>query len=128
MDSLIKFTPESLKNNDAFIEHLLSIIDTKLQFVEYRTSKVIKSMVKQQNAPFDQMFVEEEEFKIKEEIENGEVFNQIEEYSRTTSLLLLMRINLSGKSASLIYDLLSDDKFLNFNDIELEKKLIESLC
>ena len=46
MDSLIKFTPESLKHNDAFIDHLLSIIDTKLQFIEYRTSKVIKSAAK----------------------------------------------------------------------------------
>jgi len=127
MDSLIKFTPESLKNNDAFIEHLLSIIDTKLQFVEYRTSKVIKSLVKETDGPFDPLFQIEEEFDIEKEIENSTVFNLIEEYSRTTSLLLLMRTNLTGKNTSLIYDLLSDDKFLNFKDIELEKKLIDSL-
>ena len=123
MDSLIKFTPESLHNNAAFVEHLLSIIDTKLQFVEYRTSKVIKTMVNVPNGGFDGFM--DDEFQIEETIETSEVFNQIEEYSRTTSLLLLMRTNLSGKNASLIYDLLSDDKFLKFKDIDLEKKLIE---
>ena len=124
MDSLIKFTPESLHNNDAFVEHLLSIIDTKLQYVEYRTSKVIKTMVKVPNGQSDD-FLMDDDFQIEEAIENSEVFNQIEEYSRTTSLLLLMRTNLSGKNASLIYDLLSDDKFMKFNDIDLEKKLVK---
>jgi len=122
MDSLIKFTPESLKNHAAFVEHLLSIIDTKLQFVEYRTSKVIKSMVKEPYGQFDVLLHDE----FDEDLQNGELFNHIEEYSRTTSLLLLMRTNLCDKNTSLIYDLLSNDKFLEFNDIELEKKLIES--
>jgi hypothetical protein len=125
MDSLVKFTPDSLKNNDAFVEHILSIIDTKLQFVEYRTSKIIKSVIKEPNPLAESLFDVEEEFNI-EEIENEELFNQIEEYSRTTCLLLLLRINLFGKNASLVFELLSDDKFLDYNDIDLEKKLIES--
>jgi hypothetical protein len=82
-------------------------------------------LVKEPNAQFESMFEEAVEFNL-EEIENEAIFNQIEAYSRTTSLLLLMRINLFGKNASLIFELLSDDKFLDYNDIELEKKLIES--
>ncbi len=126
MDSLIKFTPESLSNNDAFVEHILSIIDTKLQFVEYRTSKIIKSLVIESNI-YDEMIFEEGKM-VNTEIGNEKVLNQIEEYSRTTSLLLLLRVNLYGKNASLIFNLLSDDKYLKFNDLELEKKLINSLC
>ena len=126
MDSLIKFIPDSLKNNDAFVEHVLSIIDTKLQFVEYRTSKIIKSSVHELNYPPGTEYEEEIIFNI-EGIKNDEVFNQIEEYSRTTSLLLLMRINLYNKNVSLIFNLLSDDKYLKYNDIELEKELINSL-
>jgi len=126
MDSLIKFTPDSLKNNDAFVEHVLSIIDTKLQFVEYQTSKFIKSTVNDSNYPLESENWEEMEFNF-EDIKNEKVFNQIEEYSRTTSLLLLMRVNLYTKNVSLIFNLLSDDKFLNYNDIDLEKKLINSI-
>lgn len=126
MDSSIKFTPESLKNHAAFVEHLLSIIDTKLQFVEYRTSKVIKSMVKEPYGQFDLLLHDEDDSNFEEDLQNGEIFNHIEEYSRTTSLLLLMRTNLCDKNTSLIYGLLSNDKYLEFNDIELEKKLIES--
>ena len=126
MDSLIKYIPDSLKNNDAFVEHVLSIIDTKLQFVEYRTSKIINSCVNESNYPLGSEFHEEIELNIKG-VKNEEIFNQIEEYSRTTSLLLLMRINLYNKNVSLIFNLLSDDKYLNYNDIELEKELTNSL-
>ncbi len=125
MDSLIKYTPESLINDVVFVEHILSIIDTKLQFVEYRTSKTIKSLVKESNIYTDSD-LEKENITI-EVIENEKVLHQIEEYSRTTSLLLLMRVNLFGKNASLIFNLLSNDKFLEYSDIELEKKLINSL-
>ena len=125
MDSLIKFTPESLKNNDAFVEHVLSIIDTKLQFVEYRTSKIIKSTVKEVEFPIDSLYEEQRELSF-EDIENEKVFNQIEEYSRTTSLLLLMRVNLFNKNVSLIFNLLTEDKFLEYDDVELEKKLMNS--
>ncbi len=126
MDSLIKYIPDSLKNNDAFVEHVLSIIDTKLQFVEYRTSKIINSSVNESNYPLGSEFLEEIELNIKG-VKNEEIFNQIEEYSRTTSLLLLMRINLYNNNVSLIFNLLSDDKYLNYNDIELEKELTNSL-
>ena len=126
MDSLIKFTPDSLRNNDAFVEHVLSIIDTKLQFVEYQTSKFIKSTVNDSNYPLESENWEEMEFNF-EDIKNEKVFNQIEEYSRTTCLLLLMRVNLYAKNVSLIFNLLSDDKFLKYHDIDLEKKLINSL-
>ncbi len=126
MDSLIKFTPDSLKNNDAFVEHVLSIIDTKLQFVEYRTSKFIKSTVNDSNYPLESECGQEMEFNF-EVIKNEKVFNQIEEYSRTTSLLLLMRVNLYAKNVSLIFNLLSNDNFLNYDDVELEKKLFNSI-
>lgn len=127
MDSLIKFTPESLENNDAFLDHILSIIDTKLQFIEYRTSKIIKSAVDEPNAVSDSAFHHQLEYDVNQDMKSDKMLNHIEEYSRTTSLLLLMRVNLSGKNASLVFDLLSEDKFLNFEDIDLEKKLIDSL-
>ena len=126
MDSLIKFTPESLKNNDAFVDHLLSIIDTKLQFIEYRTSRIINDLVKEPNS-LQQRLNNKLEINL-DVVENEKIFDQIEEYSRTTSFLLLMRVKLCGKNASLVYDLLSDDKYLKFSDTELEKALENSLC
>ena len=127
MNSSIKYIPKSLSEHKYFIEHILSIIDTKLQFVEYKTSAFIKSYVKvpysisKINGPIDVL-----SFDLRlSPTDNEKIFNQIEEYSKTTRLLLMMRKKLCGKTASVIYDLLSQDKYLNSEYLEIELILEE---
>ena len=128
MNSAIKYVPESLTDHRAFTEHILSIIDTKLQFVEYNTSALIAEHTNQEKY-FAQPppLLKETTPVLAPSTITDKVFSQIEQYSKTTCLLLILRSSLCGKNASLIYELLTDNQFLNFRDEELQKMMEKSL-
>lgn len=121
MNSSIKYTPQSLHDHRAFIEHLLSIIDTKLQYVEYHTSVLINEHSAAQYP------VSIEGQRPPSSI-NEQVFAQIEQYSKTTRLLLLLRTHVCGNNSSLVYDLLTNNKFLDYFDEQLKALLEQSLA
>lgn len=130
MNSSIKYTPKSLNDHKNFVEHILSIIDTKLQFIEYRTNAFIKSYVK---SPYNLSNLNDSYDMLSLDLrlsptDNEKIFNQIEEYSKTTRLLLIMRKKLCGKNASIIYNLLSQDEYLNSEYLEIELVLEKSLA
>lgn len=129
MNSYIKYIPKSLSEHKHFIEHILSIIDTKLQFVEYKTSAFIKSYVK---APYSLSDINDsfDIFSLDLDLssaDNENIFNQIETYSKTTRVLLMMRKKLCGKNASIIFDLLSQDKYLKSKYKEIEALLEKNM-
>lgn len=129
MNSLIKYIPESLHDHKAFVEHMLSIIDTKLQYAKHQTNALISSYSSEPVMLDDKNTVILENFKLdtdKVQATNEEIFILIEKYSKTTNLLFLLRAKLAAKNVSLIYDLLNNDRFLNFESEELEKILERS--
>ena len=116
MNSFIKYIPESLSDNKAFVEHMLSIIDTKLQFVKHRTNALItahatSSIYQSSVSPIVEDISQDI---LNTPLESEKVFSMIENYSKTTNLLLLLRSKLSENNVSLIYDLLCNDRFMNF--------------
>ncbi len=115
----MRYNPESLNDHRAFVEHLLSIIDTKLQYIEYHTRALITAHHSTQT---HQLVTAPTSVAFSQPIDE-EVFSQIESYSKTTRLLLIMRRSLCGKNSSIVYDLLSNDKYLDYFDKQLEKVL-----
>lgn len=123
MNSFIKYTPESLNDYKAFIELILSIIDTKLQYVTHRTDTLINTY----HSSLSFSDIHSVDFFINEKALNEdvllanreEVFSLIEQYSKSTNLLLTMRTKLCAANVSRIYDLLSNDHYLLFENEEL---------
>ncbi len=125
MNSFIKYIPESLNDHKAFVELILGIIDTKLQFVKHRTDTLIKthhlsSIIEDEDYPPD-IYSKSSEFKEDILLNNHEeeIFSLIELYSKTTNLLLTMRTELRTSNVSRIYDLLSEDRYMLFENDEL---------
>lgn len=126
MNSFIKYIPKSLTEHKAFVEHLLSIIDTKLQFVNHRTNALISSLSRStvfaSTLDSDQNnFISSDPGELPSEQEA--LFSMIEKYSKTTNLLLLIRGKLNEKNVSLIYDLLNNDSYLEYDNKTLEELL-----
>ncbi len=126
MNSFIKYIPESLNDHKAFVEHMLSIIDTKLQFTKHRTNALIASYNTSTvlEGANDTAFLENFTFDLGiAPSEDEQIFILIEKYSKTTSLLLLLRNKLKENNVSLIYDLLNNDRYLSYESEDLEKLL-----
>jgi hypothetical protein len=130
VNSFIKYIHESLSDHKAFVEHLLSIIDTKLQFTKHRTNGLISSYSSTPVLQKDRYSALPENFTLDMDnapSANEKVFVLIEKYSKTTNLLLLLRSKLAAKNVNLIYDLLNNDRFLGYEGEELEQLLEKSL-
>jgi len=131
VNSFIKYTPNSLNEHKAFVEHLLSIIDTKLQFVKYRMNALISSLsaspITESDSGSDHL-IEHLSLNLSTLPSDQEaVFSLIEKYSKTTNLLLLLRTKLNGKNVSLVYDLLNNDRYLNYDHEALGTMLENSM-
>ena len=104
------------------VNQVISIIDTKIQYIDYQTNHVVSSIIgtELQNVPRPSVDVSEiSNFNFS--YNNCDSFlTLMEEYSRTKSLLLTLRQHTNHKTAQLIFDLLSDNQFIAFTDKELE--------
>ena len=126
MNSFIKYIPESLNDHKAFVELLLSIIDTKIQFAKHRTHALISSYSNTPVTQDDYQSVLLENFSLdlrNAPTESGIIYSLIEKYSKTTYLLFQLRKSLSHDNVSLVYDLLSNDKFMMYESEELDSLL-----
>ncbi len=126
MNSFIKYIPESLNDHKAFVELLLSIIDTKLQFIKYRTDVIITDYseftISNEPPGNSHPFLDNHP-----DIEGVELMiGTIEKYSKTTKLLLLLRSKLSVHNVSLIYDLLNNNRYLTYDHKSLDQLLEEN--
>lgn len=126
MNSFIKYIPNSLNDHKAFVEHMLSIIDTKLQFVKHQTNALISSHTTTLAIETDDSDSPQYLLIPPERITSSErekIFVLIERYSKTTNLLLLLRTKLNKYNVSVIYDLLNNDQYLNYEHKALENIL-----
>lgn len=123
MNSFIKYTPESLNDHKAFVELLLSIIDTKLQFVKHHTNVLISSLSESTVEAGSEPAYLPESYS-EETIAEGEIMiDMIERYSKTTNRLLILRTKLSKHNVSLVYDLLNNNHYLEYDSKTLQRLL-----
>jgi len=99
-------------------EQIYAIIDTKLQYIDYQTNKMISSMlgtdISDTPKPTAQL---DEFFKFDQAHSNCDSFlDKMEEYSKSKRLLLIMRSQISDENAKFILGLLSDNTFLKFDE------------
>lgn len=109
------------KSSDSIIEQVFGIIDSKFQFTKYQTNKLIKEHLQKKSIDVSDC---NENYDYLSKIEEGighdaTIFQYIESYSKTTHLLLFLRNFLNSSNAKIIFELLSDDIYLNFSQKEL---------
>jgi len=96
--------------NDVF-----QILDSRIQYIEYQLSKLSRqSLIAGQNT---QLVEPESLFSI--EI----TFKQIELHNRSLKLLILLRSRLSILNAPIVFGLLTDSKYLDYDEEDLRMEL-----
>ena len=111
-----------LKSSNSIVEQVLGIIDSKFQFTKYQTNKLIKTHLQKKSIDVSNC---DDNYDYLSKIEKGvghdaTIFQYIESYSKTTHLLLFLRNLLNTANAKIIFELLSDDIYLNFSQKELK--------
>ncbi len=102
--------PDKSLVNDVF-----QILDSRIQYIDYQLGKLSRRS-RQANhstepSPTDDLFSIEI------------IFKQIELHNRSLKLLLLLRSQLNILNAPLIFELLTDSKYLDFDEVELKVQL-----
>lgn len=107
------------------VENLYSIIESKIQFIEYRTNEMLNAYLEadekaHQVSDYENPGIQEMSFTGSV---NDFVFSQIETSSRSIHRLLQFKSVLSSQNALAILDLLTDDKYLVCSESQLLKML-----
>lgn len=107
MDNL---PPRSLFND------VFQILDSRIQYIEYQLSKLSRqSLLSSQNATLAEPAL----FSIET------TFKQIELHNRSLKLLILLRSRLSILNAPVIFELVTDSKYLDYDEEDLRMELEE---
>jgi hypothetical protein len=119
MDNL---PPRSLLND------VFQILDSRIQYIEYQSSKLSRqSLLFHKNNPATNSSIGTGSLTNAESLFSIEMtFKQIELHNRSLKLLLLLRKNLTVLNAPIIFELLTDSKFLDYDEEELTKQLCVS--
>ncbi|MEL6925935.1 MAG: hypothetical protein AAFO94_17975 [Bacteroidota bacterium] len=106
---------------DSIIEHVYGIIDSKFQFIKHRTNRLIETQMDNQSIQIPDLIDGEDLMQRLGKIgHDASILQHIEEYSKTTRMLLFLRNYLCNANSRIILDLLTDDIYLNFNERELK--------
>ncbi len=107
------------------VEHVYGLIDSKIQQIDFKTKQVINSFV-----DLDTVKINPPKYGLGEipnlesTLANNErVLTQIETYSRTLKLLLMMRAKVNLDNAILVMYLLEDNKYLKVKQELLDQVL-----
>lgn len=109
-------------SEDEIVEHVYGIIDSKFQYLRFNTNNLIRDHLRDCLVPSPDGIegqVRTFEKTINKKIEQN-MLNHIEDYSKTTRLLLFLRNCVCSQNAKLIFDLLTEDIFLNFSEREIK--------
>lgn len=113
--------PKVGRPNVSFVENIYSIIDSKIQYLDYKTQELVrpligentteKSVGKDKTSPPENLKIEEE------------LFLHFEKQSKMKKLLLLLRNYLNKENALLVLSLLADDQLLKSSQKDFEYRL-----
>jgi len=114
---------EYSSTNESMKEVVMGLIDSKMQFVKHRTNSILAQ--KLDDSTFSLLSEKKDgEEDILSQVEktghDASILQYIEGYSKTTRMLLFLRNYLDTTNAKIIFDLLTDDIYLNFNEKELK--------
>ena len=113
-------TPKAGKITVSIVENIYSIIDSKIQYLDYQTRELIRPLAGE-NTLKDQV---SDSKKGLEDLKNEEQwFLAFEKYSKVKKVLLLLRNYLNKENAFLVLSLLADDKLVKLSQKELEYTL-----
>lgn len=113
-------TPKAGKTTVSIVENIYSIIDSKIQYLDYQTRELIRPLTGE-NTQKDQVSVSK---KGPIDLKNEEQwFLAFEKYSKIKKALLLLRNYLNKENAFLVLSLLADNQLINFSQKDLEYKL-----
>ncbi len=109
-------------NPNDLIQHLYSIIDSKIQYIDYQTEMITSSFIDINTLGIDPArdtvgrgaTITQSIMK-----NNRRILEKISESSATTKLLLVLRSNLNADNSQMVLDLLTDNKFIQLTDQEL---------
>lgn len=112
--------PKVGKPNGPIVENIYSIIDSKIQYLDYQTKELFRPLIGEntqkdnkstpKNGPRD--------------LKTAEIwFMAFEKISRLKKILLLLRNYLNKENALLVLSLLADDQLANLSQKDLEYRL-----
>lgn len=112
--------PKVGKANGSIVENIYSIIDSKIQYLDYQTRELFRPFIGENTQKDEKSTPKMDPMDLK----NKEVwFLAFEKYSRSKKTLLLLRNYLNKENALLVLSLLADDQLVNFSQKDLEYKL-----
>jgi len=113
-------TPKAGKTTVSIVENIYSIIDSKIQYLDYQTKELIRPLAGE-NTKKKQVSGAKNGL---ENLKNEEQwFLAFEKYSKVKKGLLLLRNHLNKENAFLVLSLLADNQLINFSQKDLEYKL-----
>ena len=112
--------PKVGKTNASVVENIYSIIDSKIQYLDYRTRELFRPLVGE-NTPPNPMYPYEN---TQTDLKSAEQwFLAFEKYSKIKKLLLLLKNYLDRENALLVLSLLADDQLIKLSQKDLEYRL-----
>lgn len=104
------------------IEQVYGIIDSKIQYADYLTQLAIQPFLDRETLQGGASFNHKNApIKYSSGHVGGAFLIQIERTSKTKRLLLLIRSKLCIQNAQIGFDLLTDDRYLNYTDKALTR-------
>jgi len=104
----------------SIVENIYSIIDSKIQYLDYQTRELLRPLLGEFTQP-DQKSNSKKGLKDLKSEEQW--FLAFEKYSKVKKTLLLLRNYLNQENALLVLSLLADDQLVTFSQKDLEYKL-----
>lgn len=107
-----KKTLQPHRATDYLIEHVLEIIDTRIQYLEYQDTKMLNQCISQGNQREGQVegtLIRQFDF----------LLEHAHQSARKLKYLILMRTHLLRGNAKLILDLLSNNRYLEITEDRL---------
>ncbi|MEL6635545.1 MAG: hypothetical protein AAFW73_01165 [Bacteroidota bacterium] len=108
------------------IDRVYEIIDSKIQYIDYQTELVTSSFVDINTLGIDparDTIGRGASITRSIMANNRRILEKISEFSATTKLLLVLRAELDHANAPAILELLTDNKFIQLTDQELQALL-----
>ncbi len=126
MKSYITKISNKYKTGEPIIEEVYSIIDTKIQYIDYLTNQAVLPFIHTGSLTGGSTFAKSGPLYSKGN-KSDNFLNQIEVNSKQKCLLLVIRTMLCIENAHAAFDLLTENKFLSYTEKALTKVLEEEL-
>ncbi len=115
----------TLNEEQLLVNQVKSIIDTKIQYIDYQTNQIVSAIIGTDLPNVPKPNVDPKDVSSFNFSHNNcdSFLTLMEEYSKTKRLLLTLRQETLSSNSGFILDLLSENRFLVYTDVELESMI-----